>query len=340
MKWQPLRRSPSTPSPLMGGGCRGGSRTALTETQVPNPYAFLRRTKRRAVSWVLLIGALLALTMIFGADLRAAQIEDDRGQVISLAASPQRIVSLYGGLTEILMALGLKDRIVAHIQGDESLTNIPTVGTHLQPNVEMVLALKPDLVVQGGVPKGMPALKKLESEGVPVAMFAPQDFKGLFSLIQRLGVLTGKGEAAAALNRGLEERLANVARRLQGTRLVPVFFEVRYLNLLAAGRGSMVNDIITRAGGVNVVETAQRLAPFNLEALIQAQPEVYVIQQGPMNRSPEDIYTRPYFQELRAVKERRVLVVDEGLFSRPGPRSAEAVEQLARFLHPEAWEKQ
>ena len=58
-----------------------------------------------------------------------------------------------------------------------------------------------------------------------------------------------------------------------------------------------------------------------------------------MNRSPEDIYTRPYFQELQAVKAHRVLVVDESLYSRPGPRSAEAVEELARFLHPEAWGK-
>ena len=267
----------------------------------------------------------------------AVQVRDDRGQEISLAAPPQRIISLYGGLTETLTALGLADRVVARIQGDETLKHIPTVGTHLQPNVEMILALKPDLVVQGGVPKAMAALKKLETEGVPVAMFAPHDFPGLFSMIQRLGALTGRGEAAAALNRDLEGRLEKIARRLQGARAVRVFFEVRYLNLLAAGRGSMVNDIITRAGGVNIVETPQRLAPFGLEALIQAQPEVYVIQQGPMNRSPEDIYTRPYFQELRAVKERRVLVVEESLFSRPGPRSAEAVEQLARFLHPEAW---
>ena len=95
---------------------------------------------------------------------------------------------------------------MAHIQGDDSLTNLPTVGTHLQPNVEMILALKPDLVVQGGVPKGMPALKKLEAEGVPVAMFAPHDFAGLFSTIQRLGALTGRAEAAAALNQRLEDR--------------------------------------------------------------------------------------------------------------------------------------
>ncbi|MFI5331933.1 MAG: ABC transporter substrate-binding protein [Desulfobaccales bacterium] len=279
---------------------------------------------------------LLVMSLLAGAAWGAVPIRDDLNQPVSLKSPPQRIISLYGGLTEILIALGLKDQVVAHIQGDESLTDIPTVGTHLQPNVEMILALKPDLVVQGGVPKGMPALKKLEAEGVPVAMFAPHDFAGLFSTIQRLGALTGQEEAAAALNRDLENRLQQVAGRLKGRKPVRVFFEVRYQNLLAAGRGSMVNDIITRAGGVNVVETAQRLAPFSLEALLQAQPDVYLIQQGPMNRSPEDIYSRPFFQELRAVQAKRVLVVDEGLFSHPGPRSAEAVEQLARFLHPDA----
>ena len=296
--------------------------------------------KRRTLSRLFLVGSLMALLLPWGADLRAAQIQDDLGQTVSLTAPPRRIVSLYGGLTETLIALGLKDQIVGHILGDHTVKDIPTVGTHLQPNVEMILALKPDLVVQGGVPKGMPALKKLEAEGVPVAMFAPHDFAGLFSTIQRLGALTGKSAAAAALNRDLQARLETVAQHLKGSKPVRVFFEVRYQNLLAAGRGSMVNDIITRAGGVNVVDSPQHLILFGLEALLQAQPEAYIIQQGPMNRSPGDIYSRPYFQELRAVKAKRVLLVDESLFSRPGPRSAEAVEQLAHFLHPEAWGKQ
>jgi len=286
---------------------------------------------------LLLITSLLPF-LLMARDLGAAvQVTDDRGREISLPAPPRRIVSLYGGLTEILAALGAGERVVARIQGDDTLKKIPTVGTHLQPNVEMILALKPDLVVQGGVSKGMPALKKLEAEGAPVALFAPHDFPGLFSVMQRLGVITGRTEAAAAINRSMEARLQEVARRVAGRKPPRVFFEVRYHNLLAAGRGSMVNEIITRAGGVNLVDSPKKLAPFGLEALIQAQPEVYIIQQGPMNRSPEDIYTRPYFQELRAVKARRVLVVEESLFSRPGPRSAEAVEQLARFLHPDAW---
>jgi iron complex transport system substrate-binding protein len=280
---------------------------------------------------------LILLPVLAGQIWGANRIMDDRGQAVTLAAPPQRIVSLYGGLTEILQALGLGSRVVARIQGDDCLKNIPTVGTHLQPNVEMILALKPDLVVQGGVPKGLAAMGKLEAEGVPVAMFAPHDFPGLFSTIQRLGALTGEDEAAAALTRTMAAKLEGVALRVQGRQPPRVFFEVRCQNLLAAGQGSLVNDVIARAGGVNIVQSRQKLANYSLETLIQANPEVYIIQEGPMNRSPEDIYTRPYFQELQAVRSRRVLVVQESLFSRPGPRSAEAVEELARFLHPRAW---
>jgi iron complex transport system substrate-binding protein len=283
---------------------------------------------------------LLAGLVILGLgvqNLHAAQITDDRGATVALAAPPRRIISLYGGLTEILSALGAADRVAACIQGDDTITGIPTVGTHLQPNVEMILALKPDLVVQGGVAKGMPALAKLEAAQVPVAMFAPHDFAGLFSTITRLGALTGREEAAAGLTRSMEAKLAEVAKRVANRPRPRVFFEVRELNLLAAGQGSLVNDIITRAGGENIVTSPQKLTLYSLEALIQANPEVYIIQKGPMNRSPEDIYARPYFKELKAVKPRRVLLVDENLYSRPGPRSAEAVEQLARFLHPGAW---
>ncbi|MGO8760614.1 MAG: ABC transporter substrate-binding protein [Desulfobaccales bacterium] len=294
--------------------------------------------KCRFIGWGLLAG--LVIVGLGVQNLAAAQITDDRGAAVALATPPRRIISLYGGLTEILSALGAADRVVARISGDETIKGIPTVGTHLQPNVEMILALKPDLVLQGGVAKGMPALKRLEAAQVPVAMFAPHDFAGLFSTITRLGALIGREEAAAGLTRSMEAKLAEVAKRVANRPRPRVFFEVRELNLLAAGQGSLVNDIITRAGGENIVTSPQKLTLYSLEALIQANPEVYIIQKGPMNRSPEDIYARPYFKELKAVKTRRVLLVDENLYSRPGPRSAAAVEQLARFLHPEAWEKQ
>jgi iron complex transport system substrate-binding protein len=316
-------------------GVRGkGTRSASALT-----LSHLGEGKSRGAAAALCCGLMMIFLVCVTHQLQAAQITDDRGAAVTMGAPPQRIISLYGGLTEILGALGVADRVVARIQGDETIQGIPTVGTHLQPNVEMILALKPDLVVQGGVAKGMPALARLEAAKVPVAMFAPRDFAGLFSTITRLGALTGRVEEASALTQSMEAKLAGVAKRVAGRPRPRVFFEVRELNLLAAGQGSLVNDIITRAGGENLVTSPHKLTLYSLEALIQANPEVYIIQQGPMNRSPEDIYARPYFQELKAVKAHRVLVVSESLYSRPGPRSAEAVEQLAKFLHPEAWGK-
>lgn len=286
-------------------------------------------------SWLWLI---LAMQLAAGGAAGAAStVSDDRGRALSVGPPPKRIVSLYGGLTEILLALGAGPQLVARTQGDEAVPGIPAVGTHLQPNVEMIVALKPDLVVQGEVRKAFPALLRLEKEGLKVALFAPRDFAGLFATIERLGLLTGREAEARELLGRLEERLQAVARRVAGRRPPRVFFEVRHHQLLAAGRDSIVHDVITRAGGVNVVEAPGKLVPFSLEDLLRLDPEVYVIQEGPMNRSPENIYSRPHFQELSAVKTGRVLVVEEARFSRPGPRSAEAVEILARFLHPEAW---
>jgi iron complex transport system substrate-binding protein len=287
--------------------------------------------------WALCFGLIMLSLVVLPPRGQAASIVDDRGATVTLAAPPRRIISLYGGLTEILAALGVANRVVARTQGDQTIPGIPAVGTHLQPNVEMILALKPDLVVQGGVAKGLPVLKRLEAARVPVAMFAPRDFKDLFNTITRLGTLTGEEAAAAKLNRSMAARLQAVAQRVAGRPRPGVFFEVRELNLLAAGRGSIINDIITRAGGDNIITSPRKLVLYSLEALIKANPDVYIIQKGPMNRSPEDIYRRPYFQELKAVRNHRVLTVDESLYSRPGPRSAEAVEQLARFLHPDAW---
>jgi iron complex transport system substrate-binding protein len=175
----------------------------------------------------------------------------------------------------------------------------------------------------------------LRQQGVPVAVFHPTTFAKLFSVIQRLGVLTGQPERAEALNQELRLRLATIGERLQKVNKRPkVFFEIRYPDLLGAGGGSMVNDVIDKAGGINCLTSPKKIVRLNLEAVIAADPDVYVVQQGPMNPNPEPVASRPHFSILRSVQAGRVLVVDEQLYSRPSPRAVEAVAQLARFLHP------
>ena len=111
-----------------------------------------------------------------------------------------------------------------------------------------------------------------------------------------------------------------------------VFYEVRYPNLLAAGRASIVDEIIRHAGGRNVLDAPQKLVRCNEEMLVALDPEAYILQQGPMNPAPQAPAERPHYRGLSAVRSGRVLLVDEHLFARPGPRSVEAAERLARWL--------
>lgn len=267
-------------------------------------------------------------------------VKDDTGRELVLERPAERIIALYGAYNEILAAMGLEDRLVGRTKADvlpPSILSRPSIGTHMRPNVELVLALEPDLIIQSaGRREATVVVGQLERHGRPVAVFQPHSFTDLFEVIERLGLMTGEPEAAARLIRGLRARLDAVEERLRPVRHRPrVFFEVRYPNLLGAGRESIVNDVIERSGGTNCLDIPKKLVRIGMEALIQKDPEVYVLQEGPMNRSPSSPADRPHFNVLEAVREGRILRVDEQIFSRPGPRSVDAVETLAAFLHPE-----
>jgi iron complex transport system substrate-binding protein len=285
---------------------------------------------------------ILTLTLLFLPKMAPAEVRvtDDLGQVITLKGPAQRIISLYGAYSEILFAIGAGDRLVARTRADRfppSILDKPSVGTHLRPNMELVLGLQPDLIINAvGRKHGHEVIRQIQQKGFTVAVFQPRNFPELFSVIDRLGILTGEEANAQALVNGQSSRLRQIDLRLAKSKDRPkVFFEVRYPNLLGAGQGSIVNDVILKAGGLNCLPNAKKLVRINIESLIDYNPDVYVVQKGPMNRNPGSPVSRPNFQVLKAVQQGRVFFVDEYIFSRPGPRSVEAVEKLAAYLHPE-----
>ncbi len=282
---------------------------------------------------------ILSLSLLGAAQAGPIQVVDDLGRTIQLESPASKVIALYGAYNEILAAMGLEDRLVARTKADvlpPSILSKPCIGTHMRPNVELVLGLKPDLVIQqAGRHEASMAVEQLWRRGLQVAVFHPTTFLELFSVIQRIGILVGEEEAARKLVASMQSRLEAVQRRIRGVRSrQSVFFEVRYPNLLGAGRGSIVNEIIHCAGGINCLRLRKKFVRTDMEALIACNPDVYVVQRGPMNPNPGKLSTRPHFQILKAVQKDRVLMVDEQIYSRPGPRSVEAVEQLARFLHP------
>jgi iron complex transport system substrate-binding protein len=284
----------------------------------------------------------LALLLCCGKAALAAPVSvtDDDGQRIELAQPAGRVIALYGAFNEILDAMGLSARIVARTEADRTppdIARLPVIGTHMRPDVEAVLAARPDLVLQmAGRKEASLPVAALRKRGVRVAVFRAESFAELFSVILRVGALTGAPENAEAVVRGMQARLDALDRRLAGAAKRPrVFYEVRSPNLLAAGRGGLVDEIIRRAGGENCVAETGRFARLGEEEVVRLAPEVYIIQRGPMNQAPLPLDKRPRLGVIPAAKTGRAWFVDEKKYARPGPQSIAAAEELAGLLHPE-----
>ncbi len=275
---------------------------------------------------------------------QAIEIVDDLGRKIDLAKPAGRIIPLYGAFAEMLFSIGAQDAVVARTQADTfppGLALLPSVGTHMKPNVEMIIGLKPDLViVSGSRREETPEISRLIDSGVPVAVFTPKTFEDIFSVINKLGSLSGHTREASDFSAGLAARLKAVKEKLTGIKINPkVFFEIRAEPLTGAGRGSIVDEILKAAGAQNILDSNKAIVEYSVEALLIQDPDFYVLQQGPMNKGAVPPDKRVHFDRLKCVRESKILIADEFIFSRPGPRCVDAVEQLAAALHPERFVK-
>lgn len=263
---------------------------------------------------------------------------DDTGFTAHLPGPVSRVIALYGAFNEILLALDAGHVLAARTSADQSaaLAHLPVIGTHMRPNAELVAAARPDVVLQmAGREEARLQAGNLRTLGMTVLTFEMNSFAQLFAVTETLGRLAGREERAAELVRGWRERLARLDALYGDRPRVRVFFEARYPNLLGAGRGGIASEIIARAGGENVLTEAQKLVRCSEEALLAADPDVYVVQIGPMNPAPPPPASRAHYKGLRAVRTGRVLMVPEDMYSRPGPRALDAAEELGRWLHPQ-----
>ncbi len=263
-------------------------------------------------------------------------IVDDAGNVIRLSRPAKRIVSLYGGITETVCAIGACDQLVGVTKRDSwppQVRKKPKIGTHMRPNLELILGLKPDLVIQGSARPGSQIIVgKLRMMGIKVALFNPHSLQGLYSTIQRISTLCGRQKEGDRLVGQMKDRIRSCQAQYPLNKRFKVIFEVSYPSLLFAGKKNIVSDIIKEAGGINTVTKEKKFVRYSLEQLILDDPDVYIVQKGPMNRNAPPPSQRANFDSIRAVKDGHVLFVDEFLFSRPGPRVVEAVEILRKYL--------
>jgi iron complex transport system substrate-binding protein len=320
--------------------------TGMSHTYINNKTQgkFQRGNWKDFVFYAFTLVICLLSSALFAAPSRAIEITDDLGRKITLDQPAKRIIPLYGAFSEMLFAAGAGEQVIARTQADNfppELARLPSVGTHMRPNFEMIMGLKPDLVIQSATRnEEAPEISRLIDSGIPVAVFAPRSFQDIFSVIERLGVLSGHAESASTFVSSLNHRLEAIKDKLKDIETrQKVFFEIRAEPITGAGRGSIVYEILKAAGAENVLENDKAIVQYNLEALLFESPDAYVVQQGPMNKNPMDPRKRAHFERLKCVREGRIIFADEFIYSRPGPRCVDAVEQLAAALYPERFRK-
>lgn len=268
------------------------------------------------------------------------EVEDDFGNKVTIENEPQRIVSLAPSHTEILFAIGLSERIVGvsnFCDYPEEAKNKEKIGDSFNVNVEKIIELSPDLVIQYGQGKEE-VNKRLQEAGIKVLSYEPESIDDVINLIDELGKITNSGRAAKMTIVDMMTKRDFVLSRVAGKEKVKVFYEVWDQPLMAAGPGSFIDELINLAGGENIAKDAQGKYPqFDLEQLIERNPDVYLTAKDREDKTVDSIKARDGYENIDAIKNDRVYILDPNIISRPGPRIVDGLELIARKIHPEAF---
>jgi iron complex transport system substrate-binding protein len=289
-----------------------------------------------------LVILVIPLLFVPGETASAATFIDEVGRTLEVNGPPRRIVSVAPNVTEILFALGLEDRLVGvsvYCQYPPEALKKEKIGGYINPSLEKIVALRPDLVI--GIAEGdlKTFVDKLAGLNVPVYITSPRDALEVLTSIQKIGEVTFAPEPARRIVRSMEERVRRVQDKVQGRSRPRVLHILDFNPLISAGKGTFVDDLIRLAGGRNVAETATGKYPrFSMEEVLVQDPEVILLAS--MKSQDPMVKQRRWWERwktISAVKQGRIYVLDSDLIHRPSPRMADGLEQVARAIHPEAF---
>jgi len=286
------------------------------------------------------------ITQINGERAKSAApviVKDDKGRQVEVPQPLKRIISLAPSVTETIYALGAEDRLVADTDAcnyPPAAQKLPKVGGPFTPNLEVIVSLKPDLVVvaanSGNRKETVEALDLLH---VPTYATNAQTVDEVLSSVVKLGDVLGNGEQGRTLADSLRARLQNVHRRLEGVTPARVLFVVWQEPLISIGQDTYIADALRRAGAESVLQTKVDWPRVSWEEVVRLQPAFLVFASA----HPEEITAilagmrnLPGWRDLKAVEENKILIVSDAI-NLPAPRLVDVIEDLARRLHPDAF---
>jgi cobalamin transport system substrate-binding protein len=303
-------------------------------------WRMLTRAKNRIVFRGLAnVGiALFALIDLAAQPAASHFVTDETGRRVSVPDHPRRVISLAPNITETFYALGLGDQLIGdtdYCDYPPAAREKPHVGSLLNPSLEKIVALKPDLVLGDAEANRRETADELQRLGVPLYGLSAHSVEDTLRSIEDLGLVLGREAEAKTLVAGLRKRIETIRREVAGKPRPKVLFVVWYEPLITAGPRTFIADVIRRAGGVSVSDDLSGEWPrMSLESALARDPDVILFPRtAAFSPDLAEFRRLSGWRDFRAVRNGRMYFISDTI-NRPGPRLVDSLEEVARILHP------
>jgi iron complex transport system substrate-binding protein len=279
-------------------------------------------------------------------------ITDSQGHQTTLQSVPNRIISIAPSVTPILFEIGVGNKIVGLTDYDDvpydfsawfAAGNMTSVGGFSTPSLEVIISLHPDVIFTTDINDVM--IPNMRDLGLKVIVVGPKSIDGVYQTIKLIGKATGAENNANALVNRLNNQINNIVTTINAANIAvkpKVYCEIWSSNagFMTIGANSWLNDVVDKAGGVNLFRTvAEEYPTTSLEVIITDNPDIILLPTdmggAPSYGSVNAVKTRPGWNTINAVKNDRIYVIDSNLFNQPGIRIADQVQTIAACLYPD-----
>jgi iron complex transport system substrate-binding protein len=273
-------------------------------------------------------------------DASAGHVIDQVGRPVEVPDNPERIIALAPSITEIIYDLDEQTKLKGVTQFSnypDQARFLPRVGSYVRLDLEKIVALKPDLclAIKDGNPRHI--IDKIVALGIPVYVIDPRSLEQTMDSITRIGSLLNAEQTATKLISDMRKRINRVQAQVKMAKHAPrIFFQIDAEPIISAGNNTFIHELIELAGGINTAAGQDPYPRYSWEDILVLQPEIILISSMAGGLEAEELTMAwKKWQQLLAVRNDQVHVVDADLFNRPTSRLVDGLEVIAAIMHPQ-----